>query len=200
MILRLARTSRSVFRAKPTERGSRSMTRSIWLLVGCLVLVSSTLIGCGGGDDDAEESWEGKCFIAVGVEGAVNYEQTHGDLFCLYLTSYESGISTVFIPYNEPFDSITLDVEEIEIDEVGTFPASLTFSHEDGRTFRSDECEVAVDAHEPDGEDSEAGLSYQFHGTGRCASPAVSQDEASETLTIADFEFASGVIWGGTSE
>lgn len=152
-------------------------------------------IGCGGGDDDgSDESLEG-CFIAVSVDGAVDYEQTHRDLFCLYLTSFESGISTVFIPYEEEFDGITLDVEEIERDEVGTFPASLTFNHQDGRTFRSEDCEVAVDAHEPDGEESESGLSYHFHGTGSCTAPAVSSSDTSESLTVSEFEFSSGVVW-----
>jgi hypothetical protein len=110
-------------------------------------------------------------------------------------TSFDTGISAIFIPYDEPFDAITLDVDEIGIDEVGTFPASLTFSHQDDRTFQSDDCEVSIETHEPDGEDTESGVSYCVRGSGTCASPAASLDDSGETLTISEFKFAAGVIW-----
>jgi hypothetical protein len=96
-------------------------------------------------------------------------------------TSFDTGISAIFIPYDEPFDAITLDVDEIGIDEVGTFPASLTFSHQDDRTFQSDDCEVSIETHEPDGEDTESGVSYCVRGSGTCASPAASLDDSGET-------------------
>lgn len=163
--------------------------------VSLLLLYGGALTGCGGGDDGGDEPSEGGCYIAVSVEGAVDFEQSKKDLFCLYLTSYESGVSTVFIPYDEPFDGITLDIEEIQIDQVGTFPATLSFSHEDGRTFRADDCEVSIETHEPDGEPTDSGLSYQMRGNGTCQGPALLTTGSTESLTIAPFEFSTGVIW-----
>lgn len=202
MISQFTVLRRSTCSEMPAGGAARPRTpRPFWFARRCLALVvcvvaGTSLSGCGGDKEGESESKDGGCFIAVSVGGSLNYEQTHRDLFCLYLTSFESGISTVFIPYDEPFDGITLDVDEIGIDEVGTFPASLTFSHQDGRTFLSDDCEVTVESHAPDGEESESGLSYHFRGSGSCASPASSPGDPNETLTITEFEFASGVIWG----
>lgn len=201
MMSRLAEVHRSISFERPRAIAARPVpSRSFWLVRYFLVSLYATagtswLTGCGG-DKETDKSQEAGCYIAVSVEGSVDYEQTHRDLFCLYLTSFESGISTVFIPYDEPFDGITLDIDEIGIDEVGTFPASLTFSHEDGRTFRSDDCEVSVESHEPDGEDVASGVSYRVRGSGSCTSPAVSVDDPDDNLAISEFEFASGVIWG----
>lgn len=166
---------------------------SVW---AAIILAGSTLLGCGGDDEGPEEEDEGTCFVEVSVTGAVDFEQTHRDLFCLYSTSYETGISVTFIPYDEPLDSITLDVDEIMIDQVGTFPATLTFNHQDDRTFQSEDCEVTVEVHEPDGEEAEFGVSYRIRGSGSCSEPAASLDDPSETLTVSEFEFAAGVIWG----
>lgn len=152
------------------------------------------LIGCGGGDD-GNDSDEAGCFVEISVEGAADFEQSREDLFCLYLTSFESGVTTVFLPYDGHFDGITLEIDEIQIDEVGTFPARMTFSHEDGRNFRADDCEVSVETHEPDGQPVDLGVSYHMRGSGSCQGPALSTADPNETLTISPFEFATGVIW-----
>lgn len=195
MISRLSRAHQFASHPAATTSNRRRATRSPFLRTfGAWVLSFSTLLGCGG-DGETDDSPDGGCFIDVSVGGAVDYEQTSRDLFCLYPTSVDSGISATFIPYDEPFDGITLNVDEIMIDEVGTFPASLTFNHQDGRSFRSDDCEVSIETHEPDGEDSESGLSYRFSGSGSCTSPAASLEDPSETLTISEFEFAAGAVW-----
>src|SRR5690606_8214858 len=142
------------------------------------------LIGCGGGDDGADDSDEGGCFLEISVEGAADFEQSREELFCLYLSSFDAGVTTVFIPYDEPFDGITLDIDAIQIDQVGAFPAGVTCSHQDGRTFRADDCEVEGETHEPAEEPIDSGISYQMRGAGTCQGAALSTTEPSESLTI----------------
>lgn len=161
-----------------------------------LVLAASLVVACGGGGQGDGGGEDLGCFVEVSVDGAVNHDQRREELGCLYTTGFDSDIYVSFLAFEGPFDMITLEIDAITKGEIGDFPATLTFNHEDERRFVANECEVSITTHERNEEgNDEIGLDYRFSGHGRCSSPAESVDDPTDTLTVSDFEYAAPTSW-----
>ncbi len=115
---------------------------------------------------------------------------------CVYTVNFDEGIDVGFALLESPLDGITLDIGEVSQDETGTFPATITVMHEDGRRFRTEGCTVDVTQHVPaQGGPDEIGVPYQVAGEGSCSDPAVESNDPSQVLNIDAFAFSAPTAW-----
>lgn len=175
------------FEPSPT---TRRLIATVWL---------SVYAGACSGDDGREEVPtidDFSCAFQADLTGDIVVELSLEELGCGYSLSFDSGVSVVFVSFGEDLASISLDIDEIAVDEVGEFPARLSLVHEDERRFVVNDCTVTVTTHEPDSEGlDDFGKAYLLHGTGSCAGPAESVEEPGQTIDISEFQFAMPTSW-----
>ncbi len=156
-------------------------------------------VGCSGGSGDGDDAGERppNCAFEVEVSGAFSYDQPYEEIGCVYSANFDTGVGMAFVRFDEEeLGGVTLQIDEIRIDEVGEFPATVTVNRDGGRRYEFDDCTVQVSTHEPDPDGtSSLGLPYRIVGTGSCTPPGEEVSDPSETVTISDFRFSAPTAW-----
>lgn len=174
------------------------LVRILWTTIGAACLLS-----CGGKGDNKDPVLtleDYRCAIEVELSGEVDHEIPLEDVACAIITSFDTGASAYLLPVDGTVSSVSLDIDEIAVEEVGVFPATVTLMLEDERRFVASECTVDVVGHVPDPnqkEEDRFGDNYLIHGTGSCTGDASSTSDPEETITLSDFQFAAVIAWGG---
>lgn len=137
---------------------------------------------------------EDACELGIAITGAVTWS-TPSAPACAIPFGPPTGISMGWIFVDGPMQAVGLDVDDVTEGETGTFPATITLTHTDGREWSTATCTVEIDSHAPEPElDDEFSRAYRVHATGSCLQPAT--DEAgSESVVVASFALRFPARW-----
>jgi hypothetical protein len=174
----------------------RSTSPTVCLTRPASLLLLSIALGCSGGDENDSEKGPANvgCGIELETSGAVDYSLSFDEYACVYSSSDE-GVYVTFLPVDDVSDGITLEIDEIRIDETGQFPGSLQIRFGDSEVYEASDCVFDVKTHVPDdGGTDDIGLPYKLSGTGSCPNDAQEQTTG-DTLMVADFRFATLTAW-----
>lgn len=145
--------------------------------------------GCSSGNDSSsDEPVAVECAIELDVSGAEEKSVAWNEYACAY-TSSDNGVYLVYL--NVDGGSVTLEIDDIRIDEVGEFSGSLRLDFEGSGvyaadcTFTVESQTLAEDAGDPD---------YVVAGSGTCPAGGT-EIVTGESITIEDFSFSALTTW-----
>lgn len=145
----------------------------------------------GGGTPPLGSS---ECELGIGISGAVTWS-TPSTPACGIPFGPQTGIFMGYLFLDGAIQSVQIDVADVTEGETGTFPAAMTLTHVDGRTWTTEACRVVIQSHVPDPEfDDDFSRAYRVHAMGSCTDPAA--DEAGlETVIVDPFALRFPARW-----
>jgi hypothetical protein len=147
--------------------------------------------GDGGGAPPIGSS---ACELGIAITGALTWS-TPSTPACGIPFGPQTGIFMGYLFLDGAIEAVQIEVGEVTEGATGTFPASLTLTHADGRAWTSEACMVTIATHVAEPElDDEFSRAYRVQGTGTCTQPAT--DEAgTESVDVAPFQLRFPARW-----